>query len=137
MTARDFVNELGLDLAAEQVAENPDLPAELVPVAHHYRLDIIRYNPYMQEHFIFSVPAVFAHPQRPDPLDCLVFMAQTVNGYRANPEPSAWAAANGLPDLPGIHDMFHTFARDEQKLMRIMGEAMDRFLALALIRGGE
>jgi hypothetical protein len=128
MSVIEFMADLAIELAAEQVADNSDLPPEFVPIAHHYRLEISL--PGGRESFTFSVPAVYERPARPDPVECLIYMAQTVNDYRANPEPSAWAAAKGLPDLPGIHAMWHTFARDEAKLVRLFGEHMDRFLAL-------
>ncbi len=136
MSVTEFIRDLAIDLAAEQVAENPDLPPELAPFAHHYRLEISL--PGGRESFTFSVPAVYERPAQPDPRECLIFMAQTINDYREHPEPTAWAAAQSLPDLPGIHAMWHTFARDEQKLVRLFGEHMARFLALdPRRRGGE
>lgn len=128
MSVQQFIDDLGLDLAAEQVGENPDLPFELrAEATAHYRLDIMRYDPYRSEHFVISGKNT---PHQLAPQLLLISLAYQMAVYRAHPEPSDWCAYAGLPDLPGVHEAWHTFARDEAKLERLFGDDMDRFLTL-------
>ncbi len=132
MSVQQFIDDLGLDLAVETTGENPDLPPEFgAPFLTHYRMDIMRYDPYRTEHFTFSSWS----GERPDPMEVLPMFATRMNEYYENPEPSAWAAAHGMPDVAGIHEHWGSFARDEAKLRRLFGEEYERFLALDPRRG--
>lgn len=133
MTVQQFIDDLGLDLAAEEVGENPDLPEEMLRGdAVHYRVEIIRYDPYRAEHFIVTGNGNII---RPDPRVILVVMAVQLGIYRAFPEPADWCEVMRVPLSDGIVNAWPTFARDEAKLRQLFGEDFERFLALSY--GGE